>query len=123
PAAGQCQPGAADQFLRRTGRDRRASEAVPRADRRRRRRSVVPDPRLGRSRRADGSAWSQRRRAEIGAHIFPDDLAVAGHLKNTAVMQQAVNADLRSTLGSAAWAGFISYLGGTLCMLALAVAL
>ena len=39
------------------------------------------------------------------------------------VMQQAVNADLRSTLGSAAWAGFISYLGGTLCMLALAVAL
>jgi transporter family-2 protein len=39
------------------------------------------------------------------------------------VVQQAVNADLRSTLGSAAWAGFISYLGGTLCMLALAVAL
>ena len=39
------------------------------------------------------------------------------------VMQQAVNADLRSTLGSAAWAGFISYLGGTVCMLALAVAL
>ena len=37
------------------------------------------------------------------------------------VMQQAVNADLRSALGSAAWAGFISYLGGTLCMLALAV--
>jgi bacterial/archaeal transporter family-2 protein len=39
------------------------------------------------------------------------------------VVQQAVNADLRSALGSAAWAGFISYLGGTLCMLALAVAL
>ena len=38
------------------------------------------------------------------------------------VMQQAVNADLRSALRSAAWAGFISYLGGTLCMLALAVA-
>ena len=35
------------------------------------------------------------------------------------VIQQAVNADLRSALGSAAWAGFISYLGGTLCMLAL----
>jgi bacterial/archaeal transporter family-2 protein len=38
-------------------------------------------------------------------------------------MQQAVNADLRATLGSAAWAGFVSYLGGTLCMLALVVAL
>src|SRR5712671_4010679 len=39
------------------------------------------------------------------------------------VMQQAVNADLRSALGSAAWAGFISYLGGTRCMLAHALAL
>lgn len=39
------------------------------------------------------------------------------------VMQQAVNADLRTSIGSAAWAGFISYLGGTLCMLLLAVAL
>ena len=39
------------------------------------------------------------------------------------VVQQAVNADLRIALGSAAWAGFVSYLGGTLCMLALAVAL
>jgi transporter family-2 protein len=39
------------------------------------------------------------------------------------VMQQAVNADLRSSLGSAAWAGFVSYLGGTLCMLALAAVL
>jgi transporter family-2 protein len=39
------------------------------------------------------------------------------------VIQQAVNADLRAALGSAAWAGFISYLGGTLCMLLLAFAL
>jgi transporter family-2 protein len=39
------------------------------------------------------------------------------------VMQQAVNADLGTALGSAAWAGFVSYLGGTLCMLALAIAL
>lgn len=38
------------------------------------------------------------------------------------VMQQAVNADLRAALGSAAWAGFVSYAGGTLCMLALALA-
>jgi transporter family-2 protein len=39
------------------------------------------------------------------------------------VVQQAVNANLRAGLGSAAWAGFVSYLGGTLCMLALAAAL
>jgi transporter family-2 protein len=39
------------------------------------------------------------------------------------VVQQAVNANLRAVLGSAAWAGFISYLGGTLCMLALAFAM
>jgi bacterial/archaeal transporter family-2 protein len=38
------------------------------------------------------------------------------------VLQQAVNADLRAALGSAAWAGFVSYLGGTLCMFALALA-
>lgn len=37
------------------------------------------------------------------------------------VVQQAVNADLRAAFGSAAWAGFVSYLGGTLCMLALAM--
>jgi transporter family-2 protein len=39
------------------------------------------------------------------------------------VLQQAVNADLRTSLNSAAWAGFVSYLGGTLCMLILAVTL
>ena len=39
------------------------------------------------------------------------------------VIQQAVNADLRASIGSAAWAGFVSYLGGTLCMLVLAIAL
>jgi transporter family-2 protein len=38
------------------------------------------------------------------------------------VMQQAVNADLRASIDSAAWAGFVSYLGGTLCMLFLALA-
>jgi transporter family-2 protein len=36
------------------------------------------------------------------------------------VMQQAVNADLRASLNSAAWAGFVSYLGGTICMVVLA---
>jgi bacterial/archaeal transporter family-2 protein len=39
------------------------------------------------------------------------------------VIQQAINANLRGTLGSAAWAGFVSYLGGTLSMLALALAM
>src|SRR5689334_19176182 len=39
------------------------------------------------------------------------------------VIQQAVNADLRASIGSAAWAGFVSYLGGTVCMLVLAVVL
>ena len=39
------------------------------------------------------------------------------------VIQQAVNADLRAGIGSAAWAGFVSYLGGTVCMLVLAVVL
>jgi transporter family-2 protein len=37
------------------------------------------------------------------------------------VVQQAVNADLRFALKSAAWAGFVSYLGGTVCMLVLAL--
>jgi bacterial/archaeal transporter family-2 protein len=39
------------------------------------------------------------------------------------VVQQAVNADLRQSLDSASWAGLVSYLGGTLCMLILAAVL
>ncbi len=39
------------------------------------------------------------------------------------VFQQAVNAGLRTDLNSAAWAGFVSYLGGSICMLILAAAL
>src|ERR1043166_5566498 len=39
------------------------------------------------------------------------------------VVQQAVNADLRNGLGSAAWAGFVSYAGGTICMLVLGLML
>lgn len=35
------------------------------------------------------------------------------------VLQQALNADLRVSLGSGAWAGLISYIGGTLCMIVL----
>jgi transporter family-2 protein len=39
------------------------------------------------------------------------------------VFQQAVNANLRVEIGSAWWAGFVSYLGGTLAMLLVAVLL
>jgi transporter family-2 protein len=39
------------------------------------------------------------------------------------VFQQAVNSNLREELGSAWWAGFISYLGGTLSMLTMAILL
>jgi transporter family-2 protein len=39
------------------------------------------------------------------------------------VFQQAVNANLRAEIGSPWWAGFISYIGGTLAMLAMVVAL
>ena len=37
------------------------------------------------------------------------------------VIQQAVNSNLRLEIGSAWWAGFISYLGGTLAMLIMIV--
>jgi bacterial/archaeal transporter family-2 protein len=39
------------------------------------------------------------------------------------VFQQAVNANLRAEIGSPWWAGFVSYLGGTLAMFAVIVAL
>jgi bacterial/archaeal transporter family-2 protein len=39
------------------------------------------------------------------------------------VFQQAVNANLRVEIGSPWWAGFVSYLGGTVVMLAVALAL
>ncbi len=39
------------------------------------------------------------------------------------VFQQAVNANLRAEIGSPWWAGFISYLGGTIVMLVAAVVL
>jgi transporter family-2 protein len=39
------------------------------------------------------------------------------------VFQQAVNANLRAEIGSPWWAGFISYLGGTLVMLAVSLVL
>jgi transporter family-2 protein len=38
------------------------------------------------------------------------------------IMQQAVNANLRTEIGSAWWAGLVSYLGGTLAMLVMVLA-
>ena len=38
-------------------------------------------------------------------------------------MQQALNANLRTALGSAAWSGFMSYFIGVVCMAALALLL
>jgi bacterial/archaeal transporter family-2 protein len=37
------------------------------------------------------------------------------------VIQQALNANLRGLIGSAAWSGFISYFLGVFCMVALAI--
>ncbi len=39
------------------------------------------------------------------------------------VFQQAVNSNLRVEIGSPWWAGFVSYLGGTIVMLAVALSL
>jgi transporter family-2 protein len=39
------------------------------------------------------------------------------------VVQQALNANLRTTLNSAAWSGFVSYFVGLLCMIVLVVVL
>jgi transporter family-2 protein len=52
---------------------------------------------------------------------LPMILAVAAGI--SLVTQQALNANLRAALGSAAWSGFMSYLVGLACMAALALAL
>jgi bacterial/archaeal transporter family-2 protein len=52
---------------------------------------------------------------------FPMMLAVAAGL--SLVVQQALNANLRAALSSAAWSGFMSYLLGVICMMALAFVL
>ena len=52
---------------------------------------------------------------------LPILLAVAAGV--SLVVQQALNANLRTALASAAWSGFTSYLVGTLCMALLALAL
>ena len=46
--------------------------------------------------------------------LFPAFLAIAAGV--SVVIQQALNANLRSALHSAAWSGFISYAVGLVCM-------
>jgi transporter family-2 protein len=52
---------------------------------------------------------------------FPMVLAVAAGI--SVVVQQALNANLRTALDSAAWSGFMSYLIGVICMVVLALLL
>ncbi len=52
---------------------------------------------------------------------LPVALAVAAGV--SIVIQQALNANLRTALNSAAWSGFVSYFVGLVCMALLAVAL
>lgn len=52
---------------------------------------------------------------------FPMLLAVSAGI--SIVVQQALNANLRTALGSAAWSGFMSYFVGIICMAALAISL
>lgn len=50
-------------------------------------------------------------------------LALAAVAGGSLVVQQALNSNLRSALGSAAWSGFMSYLFGLVCMAVFVVAL
>jgi bacterial/archaeal transporter family-2 protein len=50
---------------------------------------------------------------------FPIVLAIAAGI--SLVVQQALNANLRAALNSAAWSGFTSYLVGVICMAAFAL--
>jgi bacterial/archaeal transporter family-2 protein len=53
--------------------------------------------------------------------VLPSLLAIAAGI--SLVVQQALNANLRGALNSAAWSGFMSYLVGVICMALLALAL
>ena len=55
--------------------------------------------------------------------LFLSMYALAAGAGISFVFQQAVNANLRSELGSPWWAGLVSYLGGTIVMLGIVLAL
>jgi bacterial/archaeal transporter family-2 protein len=66
-------------------------------------------------------ALGERKVSELARSIGLTLLAI---LAGTSfVAQQAVNANLRISINSAVWAGFVSYLGGTICMAVLAAIL
>ena len=52
--------------------------------------------------------------------LIPAALALAAGM--SVVVQQILNANLRSELNSAVWSGFTSYVLGVLCMVAMAIA-
>jgi bacterial/archaeal transporter family-2 protein len=53
--------------------------------------------------------------------VWPAALTVGAGV--SVMVQQALNANLRAELSSAAWSGFVSYFVGVLCMIVLALAL
>lgn len=53
--------------------------------------------------------------------VWPAALTVGAGV--SVMVQQALNANLRAELSSAAWSGFVSYFVGVLCMVVLATAL
>lgn len=57
----------------------------------------------------------------MGPYVIGSLIAFAAGV--SFVFQQAVNSNLRAEIGSPWWAGFASYLGGTIVMLAVALAL
>jgi len=53
--------------------------------------------------------------------IWPAMLTVGAGI--SVLIQQALNANLRAQINSAAWSGFMSYLLGVVCMIALVIVL
>ena len=75
-----------------------------------------PIQRLRRGSQTDRSYMLDRRSYDVGIYARIG----CGRLL---CIQQAVNANLRGEIGSPWWAGFVSYVGGTLAMLSMAVVL
>jgi hypothetical protein len=62
----------------------------------------------------DRPQWSITPRCQMLNTAFSLFLAAAAGV--SIVVQQALNANLRAAIGSAAWSGFSSYLVGLVCM-------
>jgi transporter family-2 protein len=72
-----------------------------------------------------GKAWrkrpSHRSKTDMFNLLLPSALAIMAGV--SIVVQQALNTNLRVALNSAAWAGFVSYAVGVICMALLALVL